>query len=133
MAKRLYKLGSLAQDTVTGLMTIFKVGLKDKYSTLEAPKGTQYQVPVGKNFYITRVSSIGDIANTVFELFYGDDAVDNAAAPPTNVVYIAPPYCACLSDNWYPIDVFFKVPAGKYPGAYVKIGNCIVEIQGIEI
>jgi len=72
MAKRLYKLGSLAQDTRTGLKTIFKLGLVGKYNTLEAPQDTDYQVPADAVFYFTRIACIGDAANTVIQFLYGD-------------------------------------------------------------
>lgn len=133
MAKRLYKLGSLAQDTRTGLKTIFKLGLKDKYNTLEAPQDTDYQVPAGAVYYMTRIACIGDAANTVIQFLYGDDAVSDSAAAPTNPVIITPPYRCCTADICYPHDVFFEVPAGKYPAIHVTVGNAIAEVQGLQI
>ena len=133
MAKRLYKLGSLAQDTRTGLKTIFKLGLLGKYNTLEAPQDTDYQVPTGAVFNITRIACIGDAANTVVQILYGDTAVSDSAVEPTNPVYITPPYRCCVADICYPRDVFFEVPALKYPAIKVTIGNAIVEVQGLQI
>jgi len=131
--KRLYKLGSLAQDTVAGLKTIFKLGLQDKYNTLEAPQDTDYQVPADKKFYITRISSTGDAANTLVQLLYGDDAVSNSDNPPTNHKFISPHYKSCTADVCYCHDIFFEVPAGKFPAIHITIGNAIVEVQGLEI
>jgi len=133
MAKRLYKLGSLAQDTRAGLKTIFKLGLKDKYNTLEQPQDTDYQVPPAKTFYITGIKCTGDAANTVVQLLYGDDAVSDSAVEPTNPVYISPPCKCCTADVCYSHDVFFEVPAGKYPAIKITIGNAIVSLQGLEI
>ena len=133
MAKRLYKLGSLAQDTRAGLKTIFKTGLKDKYNTLEQPKDTDYQVAVGKSFYITCIRCTGDAANTIMRVLYGDDAVSDSADPPTNPVYITPFYKCCSADVCYCMDVFFEVPAGKYPAVHMQTGNGIMEVQGLEL
>lgn len=133
MAKRLYKLGSLAQDTRTGLKSIFKLGLVGKYNTLEAPQGTDYQVPAATIYYITRIACVGDAANTVIQLLYGDDAVSDSAVAPTNPVYISPFFKCCTADICYPRDIFYEVPAGKYPAIHVTIGNAIVEVQGLEI
>jgi len=131
--KRLYKLGTLAQDTVVGLKTIFKLGLQDKYNTLEQPQDTDYQVDSEKKFYITRVSCTGDAANTLIQLLYGDDAVSNSDNPPANHKFISPHYKCCTADVCYCHDIFFEVPAGKYPAIHVTIGNAIVEVQGLEI
>lgn len=133
MAKRLYKLGSLAQDTRTGLKSIFKTGLVDKFNTLEAPKATDYQVPADKTYYITRISCVGDAANTLVRILYGDDAVENSAVAPTNPVYITPFFKCCTADVCYCHDVFYEVPTGKYPAIELQTGNGIVEVGGLEI
>lgn len=131
--KRLYKLGTLAQDIRTGIKTIFKTGLVDKYNTLEAPKDTDYQVPADRKYYITRINCNGDAAGTIVRILYGDDAVSDSAVAPTNPVYITPFYKCCAANVCYCHDVFFEVPAGKYPAIHIQTGNAIVEVQGVEI
>jgi len=133
MAKRLYKLGSLAQDTSTGLKVVFKTVLKDDFDTLQYPLGTNYQVPEGKTFYITSVFYEGDVAKTIMRLLYGDDVVTASATPPTNPVYISPFYKAAVSDVHNHHETYLMVPEFKYPAVEMQTGNGVVEVQGLEI
>ena len=133
MAKRLYKLGSLAQDTRTGLKIIFKSGTKDLFDTLEQPLGTDYQVPADKVFYITCVIYHADTAKTIIRVGYGDDAVAASAVPPTNPVYVSPFYNAAVVDVHCCMNTFLEIPAGKYPFIECQVGAGVAEIQGLEI
>ena len=133
MAKRLYKLGSLAQDTITGLKVVFKAVAQDDFDTLQYPFGTNYQVPEGKTFYITAVYFEGDTAKTIMRILYGDDVVTASATPPANVVYISPFYKAPIADVHNHHETMLIVPEFKYPAVEMQTGAGNVEIQGLEI
>jgi len=133
MAKRLYKLGSLAQDTRTGLKTIFKAVLKDDFDTLQFPLGTNYQVPAGKTFYISAIIFVGDTDKTIMRVLYGDDVVTASATPPTNAVYVTPFYKAPVMDIDHHHETLIEIPSLKYPAVEFQTGNGTVEIQGLEI
>ncbi|MEE8341924.1 MAG: hypothetical protein V3R52_07490 [Candidatus Neomarinimicrobiota bacterium] len=133
MAKRLYKLGSLAQDTRTGLKVVFKSVLKDDFDTLQYPFGTNYQVPANKNFYITNILFRGDTARTTMRILYGDDVVTASATPPTNAVYISPFHLEPVADIDHYGETFIIVPELKYPAIEMLVGNGVVELQGLEI
>ena len=133
MAKRLYKLGSLAQDTRTGLKTLFVNSLNAKYDTLEYPSGTPYQVPAAKTFYITRLLMRTSLANSYLTLYYGDNAVSGAAAPPANGVKISTAYIIPTALVLYDIEIFKEIPAEKYPCVNALIGTVAIEVYGLEI
>jgi len=133
MAKRLYKLGSLAQDTRTGLITLFKAVAKDDFDTFQYPLGTNYQVPADKTLYITELVFWGDVAKTIVRILYGDDVVTASAAPPTNPVYISPFHGEPVADIDHHHETFIWVPEGKYPAVEMQVGSGAVEIHGLEI
>lgn len=133
MAKRLYKLGSLAQDTRTGLKVLFKTVMKDDFDTVQYPLGTDYQVPAGKTLYISTVLFYGDTAKTIMRVLYGDDVVTASATPPTNPVYITPFYTVLVSGEDHHHETLIEVPAGKYPAFEFQVGGGVAEIQGVEI
>lgn len=133
MAKRLYKLGSLAQDTVTGLKVLFKAVAKDDFDTFQYPLGTNYVVPANKTLYITQVVYYGDTAKTIIRILYGDDVVTASAVPPTNPVYISPWHVAPVAEVDHHHETFITVPENKYPAVEAQVGGGSVEIHGLEI
>lgn len=133
MAKRLYKLGALAQDHRTGLKTIFAAAAKDKFSTLEQPLGTDYQVGANKSFYISSIIFYGDTAKTILRVLYGDDGVNESAVPPTNPVYITPFYQAPVVGEDHHHEILVEAPTGKYICIEAQVGAGVCEVQGIEI
>lgn len=133
MAKRLYKLGSLAQDTRTGLITLFKTVVKDDFDTLQYPLGTNYQVPEGKTLYITELVFWGDTAKSMMRVLYGDDVVTASATPPTNPVYISPFHLEPVADVDHHHETFIFVPEFKYPAVEYQTGSGSVEIHGLVI
>ncbi len=133
MAKRLYKLGSLAQDTRTGLKMFFKAVAKDDFDTFQYPLGTNYVVPAEKTLYITTLWFQGDTAKTQIRILYGDDVVTASAVPPTNPEYVSPFYAELVSGEDHHHETFIVIPAGKYPAVEAQVGGGVVEIQGLEI
>jgi len=133
MAKRLWKLGSLATDHRTGLKVAFKSVLKDDFDTLQYPLGTDYRVPADKTFFITGIYFTGDVAKSIMRVLYGDDVVTASATPPTNAVYISPFFEAPVAGIHEHHETFISVPALKYPAIEVQTGNGVIEVQGIEI
>lgn len=133
MTKRLFKLGSLAQDSRTGLKIIFASGTKDLFDTLEQPLGTDYAVPAAKTFFICSVIYNADTAKTIIRIGYGDDAVSGSAVPPTNAVYVTPFLNAAVVDEHHHHETFVQIPALKYPFIECQVGAGVAEVQGVEI
>lgn len=133
MMKRLYKIGTLAQDTIQGLKTLFMAGTKDLFDTLEYPLGTDYQVPADKTFYIMSIVYYADTAKTIARILYGDDTVSASAVPPTNPVYVSPFFNAAVVDVHHHHNTFLTIPTGKYPAIECQVGAMTAEIKGLVI
>lgn len=131
--KRLYKLGSLAQDTRTGLITLFKAVAKDKFDTFQYPLGTNYQVPENMTFSITEIVYYGDTAKTIIRILYGDDVVTGSATPPANEKFISPFHVAPVSEVDHHHETLIEVPEFKYPAVEAQVGAGVVEIHGVVI
>lgn len=111
-----YRTGKTVHADATEVKSLSaEVSTSTRYSTLGLPAGTAYQVAAAKIFYITRLLSIYTTANGGFKIGYGDTAVTDSAAAPTNFVALTPfiPYATAT----IPVDVSLalKVPTGKYP------------------
>ena len=107
----------------------------NKYVTLESPSGTDYQVPTGKVFHWQElILCFGATAPTAVTWGYGDTAVAEGTAAPTNAVEFkyfeaslpALPTATCIrmgnhqnsASPWQSaLDRAFlgNVPASKYP------------------
>ena len=110
-----------------------------RYSTLECPMGTDYQVPAGKTFKITKVIFVMPLTGDAFDIGYGDDAVENSTTPPTNYVrvlasgatYTLSFLYAAAGGTVYVFDVYGEIPAGKFPCVQSK-ANPGIHVIGIE-
>lgn len=131
--KRLFKLGSLAQDTRTGLITLFKAVAKDDFDTFQYPLGVNYQVPEDRTLFITELVFWGDAAKTIIRILYGDDVVTASAVPPTNPQYISPFHVEPVADIDHHHETYIQVPAFKYPAVEMQVGAGSVEIHGVVI
>ena len=115
-------------------------GGANRYMSFEAPTGTDYQVPVGKSLVITRLiykgAAIGDMAI----IGYGDDAVANGAAAPTNPVSLmgqsgVTPTSSLVVEAVnlvHDIAVYLSIPAGKYPFIQYSGTASSVQLIGAE-
>lgn len=134
MSTKGYRIGSLAQDDETGIKFITANALAaGHYCTLEFPVGTDYQVPAGKTFYITKILYSAHVAGGGVLLGYGDDGVASGVAAPTNPVRLTALIMARLADEEYNSDLFIPVPAEKYPFIFTFGSDVWAKIQGIEV
>jgi hypothetical protein len=112
-----------------------------RYDSYHHPAGTVYQVPAATTLHIGRVNG-GPLTpqdtDVTVEIGYGDDAVSNSEAAPTNALRV---FTATYKyDTGIPIftPVFITVPAGKYPYMRLVIGNgsisapWAIQMTGIE-
>tara|TARA_Y100000310_G_scaffold317685_1_gene370847 strand:+ start:24975 stop:25307 length:333 start_codon:yes stop_codon:yes gene_type:complete len=98
--------------------------------------GTDYQVPAGRTFTIAKIIYRGENAGADFMIGYGDDAVANGVAAPTNPVGLTADgvFAAPTAHTTYSVDVYLVVPAEKYP--YVKVSGttwCNIIALGYEV
>lgn len=102
-----------------------------RYDTFESPRGTDYQVPAAGPIYLvqfhgTPLASVNAAIHV--EIGYGDDAVSNSIAAPTNAVIVwnvAYPSADGLS---LPVSVHLEIPAGKYPFIVSTGGNYNISV-----
>lgn len=137
--ENVYRIGSYVSDLVTGIKSLYaSVGTVAYYDTFEE-RGTDYVVPAGKKFYITRVTYTGKYNAGGIEIGYGDDGVANSASAPTTFVSLTGANAAIKSvfatEAHLPkqFDCWFEVPTGKYPCLHVNgaaDGACVIE--GVE-
>jgi len=100
-----------SQDTLTAA----------RYDSYESPRGTDYVVPAGKTLYIVSFIGWPEIApstDEVFDIGYGDDAVNNSASPPTNAIVVCDITWEGVDSNPVQTPLFCPIPAGKYPFVY---------------
>lgn len=102
-----------------------------RYDSLDFPRGSTFTVPANREFVVTEVCAV-DLsgaapAGTHALIGYGDDAVADSAAPPTNAVTLISVTTA-MSDC---VDAWAKVPAGKIPFALSEGSNWDVTASGV--
>lgn len=128
-----FRLGSLAQDAVTGIKIIFATPANAQFMTLETPVGIDYQVPAGKTFYITQAYTEIGGANGSFLVGYGDDGVPSQAGAPTNWKQMTTLLYIDKANVSYPFNLFVPIPAGKYPTLLASGGVGHINIVGVEL
>jgi len=129
-----FRLGSLAQDAVTGIKSLCAlVTASSRYMSLESPVGTDYQVPAGKTFYITKMHYSGVDASIGFVIGYGDTGVADGAAAPTNPVQLTQMHRGASAFIEYSADVFLAIPAAKYPYIQWQSGYILLNVEGLEV
>ena len=106
--KRVFHLGTLAQDITTGLISIDCSSGIDNYTTLQNPVGTFYQVSSDRTFYATALTVAGTTAGAYIEIGYGDDTVNNSATPPTNHVQLTKAYFCAVVKTQYCFNCFIN-------------------------
>lgn len=133
---RVIRVGTIGSDTIgeARSMTAQATGGVN-YMTLESIVGTDYQVPSGKTFYITKLILAPTSTASKCRLGYGDTGVANGAAAPTNAVDLTNSSQFSCTDNTTVVydNLFFAIPSLKYP--YVKSDqqSATVTIFGIEV
>lgn len=130
---RLYRIGSLAVDTETGVKCLSFKANSGNYDTCEFPIGTNYQVPAGKTLYITKILYMNKSAGGNFSFGYGDDAVTDDVNPPTNFVTSTTVIYADVANKEFELSVFIPIPANKYPCIRASFGDSRIIIFGVEV
>ena len=135
---RAYRLGSVAQDSLTGVEVLASAPDGGHYMTFETPVGTDYVVPASTTFYITKMDlKARTIAEGVsVEIGYGDDGVASGAAAPTNYVAMTGSYTTKDADSTLQFNILVPIPTGKYPCARSTAGasnDAEVTVYGIEV
>lgn len=128
-----FRIGTLAQDAVTGIKFAFASPSTTNYMTLELTGGVDYQVTAGKTFYITRIDFTSATANTYLHLGYADDGVPDQAGAPTNPITLTGNLRVDTAYKRATYDVFIPVPATKYIFVKSGVNDAAIIIQGIEL
>lgn len=137
MAIRNYRVGSAVTDTPGDIKSGHAGPSSSQYMTFESVNGTDYQVATGKTLYITKLIIEVGTAGARVAIGYGDDGVPSQVGAPTNAVLITQgtsPYTVEALSRTQEFDVFFSIPATKYPFAKMDGGGAArVSFFGIEI
>jgi|GEM_PF-6146472 len=125
MVLRYVKIGSLVQDTLENVISIYREGGTGAL----AKEGANYQVPSGKKFVGTLLifNNTGACSSRA-EYGYADD-LNGTNFKKSGEVW----FYGYNSYAWTPqlIPIWLEVPETKYP--YVSLSNASVTIIGIEI
>jgi len=122
MATRLYKAGWATTDTPGDIVHLYaSVNTSGNYNVFSIGTSGSYQVPASKTLYITDINMYSSNANIHATLYYGDTAVTNSAAAPTNAIQISTSYASPTANTLTHISCFIAVPAQKYP--HIRSGN----------
>lgn len=112
----------------------------DYYVTFELPVGTDYSVPAGKVFKITRVVFAGAAGNK-FAIGYGDTGVSTGVSAPTAPVFIIGSgadfgagnlLVPAAANTLYSIDIYGEIPAGKFPMMRSEAVGTNCQLIGVE-
>lgn len=135
MASKVFKIGGGGTDTPADVKCMAATPGSTQYMTFESPVGTDYQVPSGKIFYITKIiySSSSSAALTAFQIGYGDTGVPAQAGAPTNAVNVTSMFATVTNSQQYTLDVFIPIPAQKYPYILTQGNGGPCTIFGIEV
>src|SRR3990167_4433219 len=120
MAVIAYKLGALGQDSVSGIKNLAGTVSGSNYMTLETPVGTDYQVPAGKTFYITKLDLTRLSGNGAqVKIGYGDSGVAHGTVSPTKYVALTSTYhIGGSATQTLAFEIIIPIPAQKYPCIY---------------
>ena len=145
MTIQAFKLGSLGQDSVTGVKsaTVWINGADRCMSfvnpaiNINSSSGTAYQVTAGTTLYITELTLThypGAGAAAYIRIGYGDTTVADGTLTPTNMVVITGMYhlfnTEPVSRN---LPVLIQIPAEKYPCAITSTAAISCSFYGIEV
>lgn len=134
MATRLFRLRFGATDTPGDLVNLrANPSGNSRYMTFLKEDGTAYQVPAGKTLYITASNYHGVAAGNLWNFGYGDDAVADGVAAPTNAKSVSVSIVVAVANTQYTLDVYAAIPALKYPYAFSSIGDNRINMYGIVI
>lgn len=127
-----FVVGSLSQDSRERIRSMFAVATAGQNMSFEFPQGTDYQVPTGYEFIITKISFLGSAANSLIALGYGNVGVPDQAAPPAGAVYVSNNYGVVVAWDQKELSVFIPCVALSYPFLKANSGNCTCHITGVE-
>jgi hypothetical protein len=131
---RAFKVGSLAQDAITGLKAAsVYISATARYMSFEFPVATDYQVPAGKTFIITKILYASTAANSRMQIGTGTAAVADGAAAPAGYVALTTLFFAHVDTTEYASDVYIPIAENLYPCAYSAANDAHIRIFGVEV
>jgi len=129
-----FRLGAVGQDSVAG--TVYATAnsvTAIRYQTLESPVGTDYQVTAGYTLYITKIVWMSNTSGyQITEIGYGDTAVPEQVAAPTNAVAVITTLFG-VAQGTQTLEGLWTIPAGKYPYMLNNVENVTIMVFGVEI
>ena len=124
--------GNPAMGQVGRFVTAYGQGDAGEYMTLEAPVGTDYQVPEGRTFTISRALFRTDTAGAHYSLGYADTGVAQGSGAPLAVVWLIGTGDRSALAGTGDVDLYGQIPAGKFPLARFGGAGSAIQIWGIE-
>lgn len=135
MANRNYRVGFIITDTPGDVKWFYASPTALNNYDVFKSAGATYQVTAGKTLYIGRLILATDTASTFFRIYYGDDAISNAAGPPTNEKQLTNQLDSPTANASKSHDILLTIPASKY-GHFKSLtasATCLGNGGGIEI
>jgi len=135
--KSVYKVGSILTPDATEIVTLVNsvdTVTADRYDSYQSPRGTDYVAPAATTLYIGYLIGAPDVAGAAsvhVRIGYGDDAVSDSVAAPTNAVIVWDVSYENPANLLNPRSVWIPIPAGKYPFLQLTPGGN-VQAVGIE-
>jgi hypothetical protein len=132
---KVIKFGTIAIDDGFLVKTLSSNGEADKYSSFELPLDTYYQVPAGYKIECGLILYSAETAKGKICFGYGDTAIGESSAPPTNFIGLVEALPVEVADRLFEVEIFFYVPANKYPCAHFigGAGNCRIICHEVEV
>jgi len=127
------RVGGAVLDAVTGIKHLFCRIIANNFSTFETELGTDYVVPGGAVFYITRVYVYASAADHAPHLNHADTGVQDAAAGGTNSLQISGRFTVAVANVPADLPVLIAIPAGKYIELHDDNPTCVAFIEGYEV
>lgn len=132
-----FSTGSYGSDLPEGIRSLSaETSAANRFDTLQSPEGTNYQVPAGKTFFISRIIWTGTALGNAVVIGFGDNAVSDSVTAPTNAQNLTPStigvFRVTVANQVQSENLLIAIPAGKFP--FIKsIGGAVaVQIEGVE-
>ena len=117
---------------------LYANGGASEWASLEAPVGTDYQVPAGQTFTITRIVWSAPATGSTVVIGHANAGQVSTGSEPSDAGYLIgssgddTPLRNADANVFLEVDVFAEVPAGRFPFIRTSIADTSVSVFGVE-